>query len=93
MSPVWSAEDCECCLACAAADHDAAGDADRGFILFKFFCVCTDISCMVVPFKLFTVWFNAKSTNLVQLLTANDHLVIQLRAAGLYVLVLIILCH
>ncbi|CDD79836.1 unknown [Dialister sp. CAG:357] len=48
---------------------------------------------MVVPFKLFTVWFNAKSTNLVQLLTANDHLVIQLRAAGLYVLVLIILCH
>ena len=82
----------EGCLALTAADHDSAGNADMGLILFQLFRFFADIGSMVVPFKFLSVGFHTQCTDFIQLFAADDHLVIQFRTAVLCILVFIF-CH
>ena len=82
-------QDTECGLALPAADHDTASEADMSFILFELLSLLSDVRCMVIVVKLLTIWFYAERTDLLQLFTTDQHLVIQLRP----VILIHFLCH
>ena len=82
-------QDTECGLALPAADHDTASEADMSFILFELLSLLSDVRCMVIIVKLLTIWFYAERTDLLQLFTTDQHLVIQLWP----VILIHFLCH
>ena len=71
------AEDAECSLAVAADGHEAAGDADDGFILFQFNGVIFDFLCMMIPVVFLTEGIDAGVDEFLHLFAADLHLVIQ----------------